>query len=45
MKKLTSKEIDQLNHLNPLKKLLKIIKILRDPNNGCPWDLEQTFAN
>ena len=43
MKKLTSKEIDQLNHLNPLKKLLKIIKILRDPNNGCPWDLEQTF--
>ena len=43
MKKLTSKEIDQLNHLNPLKKLLKIIKILRDPNKGCPWDLEQTF--
>ena len=43
MKKLTIKQIDQLNHLTPIKKLLNIIKILRDPDNGCPWDLEQTF--
>ena len=27
----------------PIDKLLKIMSELRDPNNGCPWDLEQTF--
>jgi len=26
-------------------KLLKILKKLRDPNHGCPWDLEQTESN
>ena len=25
--------------------LLKIMKQLRDPNNGCPWDVEQNFAS
>jgi ATP diphosphatase len=25
-------------------KLLAIMARLRDPENGCPWDLEQTFA-
>lgn len=25
-------------------KLLLIMKHLRDPDDGCPWDLEQTFA-
>jgi len=24
--------------------LLQVIRILRDPENGCPWDKEQTFA-
>jgi MazG family protein len=24
--------------------LLKIMARLRDPENGCPWDCEQTFA-
>lgn len=24
--------------------LLAVMKKLRDPNGGCPWDLEQTFA-
>ena len=24
--------------------LLAILAILRDPENGCPWDKEQTFA-
>jgi len=25
--------------------LLEIMRRLRDPENGCPWDLEQTFAS
>ena len=45
MKKLTRKQIDKLNNLKPLNKLLKIIQILRDPINGCPWDIEQTFES
>ena len=24
--------------------LLEVLRILRDPENGCPWDKEQTFA-
>ena len=27
----------------PIDRLLKIMSNLRDPHNGCPWDLEQTF--
>jgi MazG family protein len=26
-------------------KLLKIMAALRDPQSGCPWDLEQSFAS
>jgi len=26
-------------------KLLEVMKRLRDPNNGCPWDIEQTYAS
>ena len=25
--------------------LLSIMSRLRDPNGGCPWDLEQDFAS
>jgi len=28
---------------NQLDKLLEIMAALRDPENGCPWDIEQTF--
>src|SRR5688572_2737575 len=28
----------------PVSRLLEIMAKLRDPNGGCPWDLEQTFA-
>lgn len=28
----------------PLEKLLWVMARLRDPNGGCPWDVEQTFA-
>lgn len=27
----------------PLKRLLEIMARLRDPEGGCPWDIEQTF--
>ena len=30
--------------LPPLDRLLEIMARLRDPNDGCPWDQEQTFA-
>lgn len=30
--------------LPPLERLLQIMARLRDPDDGCPWDLEQTFA-
>ena len=28
----------------PLDRLLAIMARLRDPERGCPWDLEQSFA-
>jgi MazG family protein len=30
--------------LPPMQRLLAIMARLRDPDGGCPWDLEQTFA-
>src|ERR1700677_2580468 len=30
--------------LPPIDRLLAIMARLRDPADGCPWDLEQTFA-
>src|SRR5271170_5112879 len=29
---------------HPIFRLLAIMARLRDPQDGCPWDLEQTFA-
>jgi MazG family protein len=29
---------------DPLPRLIAIMARLRDPDGGCPWDLEQTFA-
>lgn len=31
--------------LRPLDRLLAIMARLRDPADGCPWDLDQTFAS
>ena len=28
-----------------IERLLKIMALLRDPDNGCPWDVEQDFAS
>ena len=27
-----------------IEKLLEVMKKLRDPENGCPWDVEQDFS-
>ncbi|MGB0749723.1 MAG: nucleoside triphosphate pyrophosphohydrolase [Magnetospiraceae bacterium] len=35
---------DMLNALPPMDRLLAIMKQLRNPDGGCPWDVEQTFA-
>lgn len=32
------------NNMNQIDRLLGIMQRLRDPQNGCPWDKEQTFA-
>lgn len=37
--------IEQLEQLQGLDKLLEIMSMLRDPVNGCPWDLKQDFAS
>ncbi len=35
---------DDLSNLPPMERLLTVMARLRDPNGGCPWDLEQDFA-
>ena len=30
--------------MRPIDRLLSIMERLRDPDGGCPWDVEQTFA-
>lgn len=34
----------QTDGRHPLFRLIEIMAKLRDPDGGCPWDLEQTFA-
>lgn len=34
-----------MSELNDIQSLLQIMARLRDPQNGCPWDLEQDFAS
>ena len=29
----------------PIERLLEVMRRLRDPDGGCPWDLEQDFAS
>ena len=43
MKKLSDKKLSELNNLESISKIRKVIKILRDPINGCPWDLKQDY--
>jgi nucleoside triphosphate diphosphatase len=36
-------ENDPQNELSPIEKLIDVMAKLRDRENGCPWDIEQTF--
>lgn len=31
--------------MKTMEQLLQVMASLRDPENGCPWDIEQTFAS
>ncbi len=35
---------DQPPEARPIDRLLAVMRRLRDPERGCPWDVEQTFA-
>ena len=43
MKKLSDEKLSELNKLESISKIRKVIKILRDPIDGCPWDLKQDY--
>lgn len=43
MKKLSDKKLRELNKLVSISKIRKVIQILRDPIDGCPWDLKQDY--
>ena len=43
MKKLSDKKLSELNKLESISKIRKVIQILRDPIDGCPWDLKQDY--
>lgn len=30
---------------NGLARILRVMEQLRDPQDGCPWDIKQTFAS
>ena len=35
------KQKPEPQNAHPIEKLIKVMEHLRDPDNGCPWDLEQ----
>lgn len=43
MKKLINIKLLEINQLSPINKIRKVIQILRDPIDGCPWDLKQNY--
>ena len=43
MKKISKKNLTELNKLVSTDKIRKVIQILRDPDGGCPWDLKQDY--
>ncbi len=39
-------EIEAENNAKaPISKLIQVVSRLRDPQNGCPWDIEQTHSS
>jgi ATP diphosphatase len=43
MKKLTNIKLLEIDQLSPINRIRKVIQILRDPIDGCPWDLKQNY--
>ena len=43
MKKISEKNLKDLNKLVSIAKIRRVIQILRDPEGGCPWDLKQNY--
>ena len=43
MKKISDEKLKELNKLESISKIRKVIQILRDPIDGCPWDLKQDY--
>ena len=39
-----TRKTKNLIDLEPMQRLLTIMARLRDPDGGCPWDLQQTFG-
>ena len=45
MKKISNEELKNIHSLIPIDKIRKVIQILRDPFDGCPWDIKQTHKS
>ena len=45
MKKISTTDLKELNKLVSIEKIRKVIQFLRDPENGCPWDLKQDYQS
>ena len=36
-------KVSVMNKQRPMDRLVEIMETLRNPDGGCPWDVEQTF--
>ena len=45
MKKISREDLKNLQELPSINKIKKIIQILRDPIDGCPWDIKQNYKS
>ena len=45
MKKISNEELKKIHSLAPIDKIRKIIQVLRDPIDGCPWDIKQNYQS
>lgn len=45
MKKISNEDLKNLQELPSINKIIKIIQILRDPIDGCPWDIKQNYKS
>ena len=45
MKKISNEDFKNLQELPSINKIKKIIQLLRDPIDGCPWDIKQNYKS